>query len=417
MEGRGLRGTGTVEKGKRPAAGAEGVRSPTVEVEETFTALRGRLLELMRRGVESPLSDRAFGDLALEVFRFQCRAVPAYGRFVARRGVDPEAVQRWEDIPFLPTRAFKVAPLMVGDPRHAEAVFRTSGTTSGLERRGEHYVRDLSLYRHSLLPNFQAHMFPEGEGMPVHSLLPSPLEAPDSSLSYMMGEVLRELAGGQGGFYWDPRRGKVREGFLEALRGAEAAGRPVLVVGTAFAFVWWLEEALGSDKVVSLPPGSRILETGGYKGRSRALSREELYRGLEAAFGVPPCRVVNEYGMTEMLSQFYEPVLRTAEEREGPLSARYHRPPPWVRTLVLEPSTLKPLPAGEVGVLAHMDLANLGSVSGLLTEDLGRAVSGGFQLLGRSPGAEPRGCSLAMEAFLEAEGHRRRSSPGGGSAR
>lgn len=384
-----------------------------MEAEEAFLALRGEILEVMRRGVECPFPDSSFEELSLRVFRFQCRAVPAYGRFVARRGVDPEGVRRWQDIPFLPTRAFKVAPLVVGDPREAEALFRTSGTTWGRERRGEHYVRDLALYRQSLLPNFRAHVFPEEEGIPVYALLPSPQEAPDSSLSFMMGEVLRELAGGEGGFYWDLRMGKIREGFLEVLREAQATGRPVLVAGTAFAFVRWFEEALPAKKTVLLPPGSRILETGGYKGRSRALSREELYRGLEEAFGVPPKRVVNEYGMTEMLSQFYEPILQTGDGGECPLAARHHRPPPWVRTMVLEPSSLRPLPPGQVGVLAHMDLANLGSVSALLTEDLGREVPGGFQLLGRSPGVEPRGCSLAMETFLEAEGFRRQPPPGG----
>ena len=53
-----------------------------------------------------------------------------------------------------------------------------------------------------------------------------------------------------------------------------------------------------------------------------------------------------------------------------------------------------------MGILAHLDLANLGSVSAILTEDLGFLVPGGFTLRGRTPGAEPRGCSLAMEEFL-----------------
>jgi hypothetical protein len=50
-----------------------------------------------------------------------------------------------------------------------------------------------------------------------------------------------------------------------------------------------------------------------------------------------------------------------------------------------------------------MDLANLGSVAAVLTEDLGREVPGGFQLQGRSPGSESRGCSLAMEDFLASQ--------------
>ena len=102
-----------------------------------------------------------------------------------------------------------------------------------------------------------------------------------------------------------------------------------------------------------------------------------------------------------MLSQ-YEPVLALDEPGGGlPLGERFHRGPPWVRTRVLHPLSLKPVEDGEVGILAHLDLANLGSVSAILTEDLGRLVPGGFILQGRNPGAEPRGCSLAMEDFLE----------------
>jgi hypothetical protein len=112
--------------------------------------------------------------------------------------------------------------------------------------------------------------------------------------------------------------------------------------------------------------------------------------------------------MTELLSQFYEPILTgphdldpgTGESHSPPPSHRYHRGPPWIRTLVLDPLSLRVLPRGETGVLAHMDLANLGSVAAVLTEDLGRQYRDGFQLLGRSSGSEPRGCSLAMEDFL-----------------
>jgi len=75
----------------------------------TFQELAKELLEVFRRGVDEPLPDPLFNDLALRVFRFQCRSNQAYGGFVIRRGLDPERVMRWEEIPFLPTRAFKTA--------------------------------------------------------------------------------------------------------------------------------------------------------------------------------------------------------------------------------------------------------------------------------------------------------------------
>ncbi len=361
-----------------------------------FRGLRRDLLVLLGRGTGHSLPDVRFNGLALRIFRFQCFANKAYGGFVRRRGVDPSAVQRWEDVPLLPTDAFKSLPLVAGDPSEVERVFRTSGTTRGRGERGEHHVRDLTLYRESLIPNFRTHLLPDGEAIRFLALLAPPEEVPDSSLSFMMGEILHRLCGGDGGFFLN-REGRVRaEAFRAALEGAQRVGRPVLLAGTAFSLVHWTELARRNGWEVRLPAGSRIMETGGYKGRSRALAREAFYGNLEATFGVGGAYIVSEYGMTELLSQFYEPGL--GEDR--PMASRYLRGPPWVRTRVLDPVSLDPVPRGSPGVLAHFDLANLGSVSAILTEDLGREVEGGFQLLGRSPGSEPRGCSLAMEDFL-----------------
>jgi len=375
------------------------VKAPTTD----FPGLKLELLDLFDRGVGHSLSDRDFNDLALRIFRFQCMAVPAYGAFVRRRGVSPAEVRRWELVPFLPTAAFKNTPLMAGEPNEAEAVFQTSGTTGGRALRGRHFVRSLELYRGSLLPNFRANLLPDGRELQLIALLPKPEEVPESSLGFMVGEALDRLCGGRGDFYGDPELG-LRPGDLrDALRRAEAETSPVLLVGTAFAFVHWLGIVGEEGWRFRLPVGSRVMETGGFKGRSRALPREELYCALEDAFGIPRSRMVNEYGMTELLSQFYEPVM-AGWKAEGwdptILESRFHRSPPWVRTLALDPLTLEPVAEGEVGILAHFDLANLGSVSAILTEDLGCLVPGGIQLQGRSPGAEPRGCSLAMEDFL-----------------
>ncbi|HSR42653.1 MAG TPA: hypothetical protein VLL48_10785, partial [Longimicrobiales bacterium] len=133
-----------------------------------------------------------------------------------------------------------------------------------------------------------------------------------------------------------------------------------------------------------------------------------FYRALQDRLGVPTGRIVNEYGMTELLSQFYEPVMRDgAPEADGDPSERRHVAPPWVRTRVLDPGDLGELPPGEPGLLCHVDLANAGSVAAVLTEDMGVAVADGFRVLGRAAGAEPRGCSLAMDELLGAAGEGR----------
>lgn len=370
----------------------------------SFSRLSLELQDLFAGGVQAPLADQRFTELALKVFDFQYRTNSTYRAFSQRRGVSPDTAETWEQIPPVPTRAFKSVPLVSGDLEAVERVFRTSGTTGGVARRGEHHVLDLDLYRAALLPNFEAALLPDGARLPFLCLLPSPDSAPDSSLTFMLETASDVLGSGPARFFLDLSGDLDLDGLRKALVMAEASGEPVLVAGTAFAFVHLQDRMAEEGWVCRLPEGSRILETGGYKGRSRVLTREDLYAGLSEALGVSVGRVVNEYGMTELLSQFYEPVL--GENVATDLNRRFHRPPPWVRTRILDPSTLAPTEPGELGVLAHHDLANLGSVAAVLTEDLGREVAGGFRLAGRSPGAEPRGCSLAMEDFLASAGGR-----------
>jgi len=424
-------------------------------VEAEGRALREDLLAFMRAaepaigpddpGAAAAAVDAGFDALALRVLRFQAKASPAYGAFVRSRGLEPEALSHWAGFPPVPARAFRQNPPYIasgapnapggpGEPPAPQATFRTSGTTGS---PGVHHVRDLSLYEASLLPPARRHLElggPPQAGSPtrVLALLPSPKDRPESSLAHMAGVLLDRFDDGGGGYFVTDRWEIQAEAFRVALEKAVTDGAPVLLLATAFALVNWLDagsvpgsdpgsgsgsgsgSGLGSgpaghDGAIRLPAGSRIMETGGFKGRSREVERGELYRRLSAALGVPGDRIVNEYGMTEMLSQFYEPVL----EEGGPAdpAKRRHLAPPWVRTRILDPDTLDPVEDGSPGLLCHLDLANLYSAALLLTEDLGAAVpgptprhQGGFRVLGRSPGAEPRGCSLSMERWMEAVG-------------
>ena len=357
--------------------------------------LRDDLIAAMGAGVDAPLPDTDFDDLARGILEYQWARNRVFARFCEARGVRPGSWSSWRALPPVPARAFRERGLVSQGP--AEAVFRTSGTTGGGAARGEHHVPDLSLYHASLLPNFKAHLLPDGARLSMVSLIPSPIEVPDSSLSHMIGVVADRLV--RDARYFVGREGRLDErGLRTALRAAETAGEPLLVVGTAFAFVHLLDALARDGTRFRLPDGSRVMETGGFKGRTRTVPRDELYAAIRARLGIPPGRIVNEYGMTELLSQFYEPVLAGG--------ARLHRPPPWVRTRVLDPVTLEPLPPGREGLLCHFDLANLGSVCCVLTEDMGvelpEAGGDGFRVLGRNPGAEPRGCSLAMDDLMTA---------------
>jgi hypothetical protein len=147
-----------------------------------------------------------------------------------------------------------------------------------------------------------------------------------------------------------------------------------------------------------LPAGSRILDTGGFKGQSRELTREELYGLFTEYFGVPETHCVNMYGMSEFSSQFLDNTLRNAHQgRKRPLAKEN---PPWTRTLVVDPETLEPVPHGQRRLLLHYDLANRNSVVAILTEDVGLEGEAGFTLLGRAQGSEVRGCSVTIDEML-----------------
>lgn len=369
------------------------------DLRDAFESWRGESTATVGGGV--------FDALALRVYAFQLRHNDVYRRFAEARGRTLDRVRDWRDIPPVPTRAFKALPLRSVPAGAVERVFRTSGTSAGRERRGEHHVASLDLYRSASLPNLRAHLLPglePGERRPILSLLPAPGEAPDSSLSAMLGFATEAWGAPGSGWFVDPERGVRTKAFQRALDAAASGAVPVLVAGTAFSFVHWIDAVdAGEGRPVRLPGGSSVLETGGFKGRSREVSRAALYGGIERAFGVPLRRIVNEYGMTELLSQFYEPVL-AEPGRSAALADRFHRPPPWVRSRVLDPTTLEEAEAGEPGLLCHLDLANLGSVAAVLTEDEGVRVEGGFRVRGRMRGAEPRGCSLAMEEIGRAAG-------------
>jgi hypothetical protein len=339
-----------------------------------------------------------FEALALELFAFQWERCPPYRRFCENRGAHPAKLARWQEIPAVPTGAFKELELRSFPAQRVAHVFRTSGTSTSA--RGALHLDTLALYEASLLPSFARHLLPDltrGERATILVLAPSPAEAPDSSLSHMFGVLLRELGAPESGYFLRGGELKLDE-LLAAIERAAAATQPLVVCGTAFAFVFLLDELARRGRAIALPPGARIMETGGFKGRSRELGRSSFYAEIEARLGVPAARVVNQYGMTELGSQFYDSVLRLPGEPRRKLA------PPWTRVQLVDPETGRAASEREIGQIVVFDLANTGSVLALQTADLGRRIADGFDVLGREPGAEARGCSVAADELLSGAG-------------
>lgn len=333
--------------------------------------------------------DRAHArdPLLLEIAAFQLRHVEPVARL--HRALHGSALpSQPSEIVALPTDVFRMRRVAAHPPALDTRVFLTSGTTQGT--RGAHALRTLATYQAAALAWGRAWLLPaQPPASRALVLAPRSEDAPESSLSFMIDLFVREakleaeylLEGGA----LDAAR------VAAALDRASSAAAPVLVFGTAFAFVF-AQDALGGRRW-QLPRGSALMITGGFKGRSRVVPEAELRASLRQLLGLDEDEVIGEYGMTELSSQLYEP-----RRSVSGLPGSIYRPPPWLVIEAVDPETLAPLPAGTRGIARILDLANVDSSLGIQTQDLIEVLpSGDVQLFGRLPGATPRGCSLAIE--------------------
>jgi hypothetical protein len=329
-----------------------------------------------------------FDVLALAVFAHQFETIAPYRRYCERRDASPSSLHSWREVPPVPVVAFKETDLRCAEP---ERIFLTTGTSRGGEKRGRHGLPDLRLYRASAIAGLRRFLFPDVDRTPIVSLIPSCAAAPDSSLSQMIGWAMEEC-GAPGSAYVASPAGIDYAACIAGLRTSERSGTPLCIVTTTAALIHLLDYCTTHAVTFRLPHGCRLMDTGGTKGAPRPLSRKGLLQAAWTTFAIPGYFCVNEYGMTELSSQFYDNVIRNRVG--GQFAHRHLVGPPWTRVRVLDPATLTEVPPGEPGLLCLYDLANAGTAFAVLTEDLGHAVSDGFVVDGRIGGAEARGCSL-----------------------
>jgi hypothetical protein len=367
--------------------------------DETYE-LDAEILALIHgwRAHDRDIDEHAFNDLALRIFAHQLRFNEPYRAYCAKLGVTLAAMPpSWQAIPPVPSAAFKEATLTTFPAHQAELSFATSGTTVG--QSGRHYMERAKLYDAALLAGFDTFMLPDKARLRYLNLVPNPAKSPHSSLGYMIATVSRERGDGQHAWYLDGDTLDI-EALIGDLEAAIAHDRPVCIAATAFALVHALDALYERHRYFALPSGSRIMETGGFKGRSRVVERDDLYTRAAERFGMPKDRIAAEYGMTELTSQYYDDVLlRDRLEREDRLPVRFKLAPPWLRPRVVDAAG-ETVPNGVVGALVHVDLANRSSCIAIQTEDLGVQYDEGLVLIGREAGAALRGCSLAAEDLV-----------------
>jgi hypothetical protein len=177
-------------------------------------------------------------------------------------------------------------------------------------------------------------------------------------------------------------------GLLKALRESEASGVPVALIGATSAYVYFFQACRRKKMSFKLPKGSRICDGGGYRGRFGKVSRDDYFAMVQEILGIPESHCVNVLGEAETATNLFDDALRR-HAKGLPVRQRTRPVPPWSRVLAMHVNTLQPLPDGEVGLLAHWDLANVPTVLAVITDNLGYTTDGG------------RGCEMVGRAKIE----------------
>ena len=342
------------------------------------------LIEALHDGQrDDPTRDQLIHDIA----QYQRQHVPPYRRLSDARAQSPGQAA-------MPTDVFRYCRVAAHPASEDIRVFTSSGTTES--HRSHHHFKDLGLYAHAARTAARFALFPDRKRMPLLVLAPHESETRQSSLSYMLSRF--EEWFGLGSATWAWQENELQPGALiRAAKCAKTSREPLAILGTAFAFMH-AEDALGKTRF-RLPSGSRIMYTGGFKGRSRAVEPEEFRALLSQRYGVRDPWIVGEYGMTELSSQLYETPLREVAHGSKPTARRYWIPG-WVRARSVDAESLVTLAPGDEGLLRLDDAANLDSCVAIQTSDLGQVDDSGLLVNGRNPNAVPRGCSLSADMAL-----------------
>ena len=346
-----------------------------------------RLRELIA-DPQSVIRDSHFSELALELFTLQFRHNHAYRKICEARNLTPVTVEHWTQIPAVPAAAFKELELSSIPAAARTAVFHSSGTTEQKPSRHFHCAESLSVYEASLWTWFKRNCGMQNVDCGLVILTPPPERVSHSSLVHMFETVRKRIGAPETVFTGQLADDGAWTLDFEAALAALSDNSKLktqnskLILGTAFSFVHLVDFLAEKKLRLRLPAGSRVMETGGYKNRSRSLPKAELHTLITDRLGVSRENILCEYGMSELSSQAYAK------------SSGVFQFPPWARVQIISPETRREVAEGETGLIRILDLANIFSIAAIQTEDLGIRRGDGFELVGRAQLAEPRGCSL-----------------------
>jgi len=317
-------------------------------------------------------TEKEFEKISLEVFKYQAQYNKIYRKYLSLLNIEPNAIKKIENIPFLPISFFKFHKVITGEEsKPIEAVFKSSGTTSN--NRSHHFITDLKIYIQSFTKGFN-HFFGDFKEYCFLALLPSYIEQGDSSLVFMITHFIKNSKCKESGFYLSDFK-KLKQKIIDLNKKK----KKIILFGVSYSLIDFAKFC-NFEQTNSL----MVFETGGMKGKRKEIPKEDLHNILKKGFGVKT--IYSEYGMTELLSQAYS-------KGNG-----LFKTVPWMKIFIrdrYDPFHL--LGNGKTGGINIIDLANINSCAFIETEDLGKKYAdGSFEILGRFDSADIRGCNLMI---------------------
>ncbi len=344
------------------------------------------VLKFIAAGVDSNVPD--FNDYCLRMFALHYEVNTIFREFCDIKKVKPGDISQWQDIPMVYNDVFKTH-LVASFPLEKSVMSCLTGGTTSLTQRGRIF-RDEDGKRLVFSANrmmTESYLFPdftEGKRCRILILAPSPEMAPSMGMAIGM-EQTRLHFGTPDSMFLLGKSGIDVNALIKALRESEASGVPVALIGATSAYVYFFQACRRKKMRFRLPPGSRICDGGGYRGRFGVVTRDDYYAMVQEILNIPGSHCVNVLGEAETATNLFDDSLRRVVK--GLPSRKRTRPvPPWSRVLAMSIDCLKPLPDGEVGLLAHWDLANVPTVLAVITDNLGYTTDNGTgcEMVGRA---------------------------------
>ena len=314
------------------------------------------------------VDDKNFEQIAFEVFQFQYTNNNIYKSYCDLLEKTPSNIGDISSIPFLPISFFKSHSVIC--TKKYDKVFHSSGTTN--ENLSKHYVSDIHIYEQSFLKNFIDN-YGDPKDYVILGLLPNYMENENSSLIYMVNNLIELSKSNDSGFFL-----KEYDFIIEKMKSLARENKKIILIGVSYALLDLTESKnLNFENTI-------IIETGGMKGRRREMIKKELHETLKERTGLK--KIHSEYGMTELLSQAYS-------KGDGIFSC-----PNWMRVFIRDINDPNFLYSNnKSGGINIIDLANINSCSFIATEDMGSLhKNGNFEIMGRIDHADTRGCNLLV---------------------